>query len=93
MAETEEGSELRVWSPRHYETHEPGARRSCRFAPSCEGHYDGCPDAPAEFSERVGPLNASYGTRWIPLCRAAAQRRFSSRVIRKAEEELEHGQA
>ena len=77
-----DAGELEVWTPDQFPPDHPGARGICRFAPDCATarrggpSHPGCPDSPAEFSERLGGDELGGYKRYMPLCRPRAEARF-----------------
>lgn len=87
-----DAGELDVWSPDQYPLHQPGAQGVCRFAPDCangrgEGlpSHPGCPENPAEFSEKLGGPNLAGYPRYVALCRSRAVARFGAAAVRQTE--------
>lgn len=86
-----EDAPLVKWSPGQYPPETYGAEGKCRLSPRCASggrgpRHPGCPDAPAEFSEKIGADLPEYGPpRYIALCRDEAIRRHDHRQVAKAE--------
>jgi hypothetical protein len=86
MVEFQAG-ELKRWQPDHYPYDAKQADGQCYFAPFCQGTHAGCPDNPAEFSERVGARQRYGPPRFLALCRRRAERRFGPRECKTVDEE------
>jgi len=77
-------NEIKGWEASDYPEGSPGAEGLCRFAPTCD-RYAECPNAPAEFSERLGGPTLGGYARYMAVCRERAVERNGEHAVQRAE--------